>query len=134
MTLVDVGAIEEFPEGKARVIVVNDREIGVVRWHGHWFALRNICPHLGAPVCEGALWPKLSQPSVTGADLNVDADRPVLVCPWHKWEFEVHSGASVTGKERLKAYSIEIENGRVLLNLDRKRPRRVANADAGRDG
>lgn len=134
MTLVDVGAAEEFPDGKARVIVVNEREIGVVRWRDRWFAMRNICPHLGAPVCEGAMWPMLSEPELNGGDLTVDAERPVLMCPWHKWEFDVQTGQCVTGKERLKAYHVTIEKERVLVDLGARRPRPAAKADVGRGG
>jgi nitrite reductase/ring-hydroxylating ferredoxin subunit len=121
MALVDVGAVEDFPEGKVRVVTVQQREVGVVAWRGTWFAVRNICPHLGAPVCEGELWPMLSQDSVD-AELRVEHDRPLLMCPWHRWEFDVSTGACVTGRERLKTHAVQIEDGRVLVDAKAARP------------
>jgi nitrite reductase/ring-hydroxylating ferredoxin subunit len=117
MTLVDVGAVDEFMPDKLRIISVNDREVGVLSWQGRWYALRNICPHLGAPLCTGPVRPLLTQESVTSKDLTVELDRPVIMCPWHHWEFDIASGVSVTGRERVKTYRVEIEEGRVKLDL-----------------
>lgn len=117
MRYVDVGAVAEFPNGKIRIVTVDDREVGVVAWGDKWFALRNICPHLGAPLCRGPLRPFLTQESVTSSDLTVEHHRPVLMCPWHHWEFNLDSGISVTGKERVKTYPVLVESGRVKVEV-----------------
>ncbi len=123
MTLVYAGAIEDFPEGVLRIIFLDDREIGVLRWRGRWFALRNICPHLGGPVCAGAVRPLLTEGSGWSADLTVDPDRPVLTCPWHFWEFDLPTGDSITGRERIKTYPVRIDDGRVMIQMqNRERP------------
>ena len=114
---VDVGSVEDFPAGKVRVVTVDEREVGVVAWEGNWFALRNICPHLGAPLCSGPLRPLLTQESVASRDLTVERDRPVLMCPWHHWEFDLQTGMSVTGHERVKTYPVFVQDGRVKLEL-----------------
>jgi 3-phenylpropionate/trans-cinnamate dioxygenase ferredoxin subunit len=119
MSYVDVGAVEGFSDGKPRVVSVNAREIAIVLWGGKWYALRNICPHLGARVCEGPLRPLLHQPSVTDEDLTVDLDRPVIMCPWHHWEFDVTTGEALTGRERVKTYRVRVEGGRVKVEVER---------------
>jgi nitrite reductase/ring-hydroxylating ferredoxin subunit len=118
MGRVDVGAVEDFTEGKAHVVSVNAREIAIVPWEGRWYALRNICPHLGARVCEGPLTPLLHQPSVFDDDLTVDRDRPVVMCPWHHWEFDVTTGEALTGRERVKTYRVHVEDGRVQVEVE----------------
>jgi nitrite reductase/ring-hydroxylating ferredoxin subunit len=117
MSFVDVGAESEFPDGAIRVIEADGREIGVLRWNGRWLALRNICPHLGAPLCEGRLQPLLRAQSVWSDDLIVDPDRPVVLCPWHHWAFDIASGHEVTGAKRARTYSVTLSAGRVLVDL-----------------
>jgi nitrite reductase (NADH) small subunit len=57
-------------------------------------------------------------------DVRVDDERPVIVCPWHRWEFEVRTGRAVTGPERLKMYPVHVRDGRVLVDAETRRPSR----------
>src|SRR5690242_1236078 len=101
---VDVGEIEDFPEGKPKIVQLAGREVGVTRWRGEVFALRNICPHQYGPVCGGYAMPMVVG-DVNGV-LEVDDDRLVMVCPWHGWEFDARTGAAAWGKShyKLKTY------------------------------
>ena len=113
---VDVGEIEDFPEGKPKIVQLAGREVGVTRWRGEVFALRNICPHQYGPVCGGYAMPMVVG-DVNGV-LEVDDDRLVMVCPWHGWEFDARTGAAAWGKShyKLKTYPAKIEDGRVLVD------------------
>ena len=126
---VDVGAAEEFLEGKARIVTVEGRSIGVIRWRDEVYALRNICPHEYAPVCAGYTMPKILGDH--DGQLRVDDDTLVVVCPWHGWEFEARTGRAAWGKSnyKLKTYPTKIEDGRVLV--DPGRPRRAGGAEVG---
>jgi nitrite reductase/ring-hydroxylating ferredoxin subunit len=117
-TDIDVGPADEFPEGTVRILSVGGRDIGVLRWRDRWFALRNICPHLGGPVCSGPVQAYLTEDSAWSKDLTIDVDRPVLTCPWHHWQFDLNTGESVTGRERVKTYLVEISNGRVTVHIE----------------
>lgn len=114
MSLVDV---EELAEGVPHIVTVEDREVGVILWRDDVFAVRNICPHQFAPICRG-----YTMPMIVSDDCGmvaVDDDRPVLLCPWHSWEFDVRTGDVVVGESnyRLKTYPAMIENGLVLVDL-----------------
>jgi len=129
---VDVGAAEEFAEGRPRVIQLAGREIGVTLWQGEVFALRNICPHQYGPVCGGYAMPML----LGDADgvLEVDDDRLVIVCPWHGWEFDARTGRAAWGPSayRLKTFPARIEDGRVLVDAGPAQPAaKTAEAVAG---
>jgi nitrite reductase/ring-hydroxylating ferredoxin subunit len=117
VSLVDVGAVDDFPAGSVRVVLADGKEVGVLRWRDAWYALRNICPHLGAPLCSGVSRALLTQERAASEDLVVDVDRPVIECPWHHWEFDVRSGASLVGSERVKTYPVHVDEGRVLVDL-----------------
>lgn len=101
--------VGELPPGKRKIVAIHDREIGVFNLGGRYYALRNRCPHRGAPLCEGKL-----------IDL-VTAERPyapaneregeILRCPWHGWEFDITTGRSVClpDKVRAKSYPAGVE-------------------------
>jgi nitrite reductase/ring-hydroxylating ferredoxin subunit len=111
----DVGAVDQFEDAKMVVVVVGRREIGVVCWKDQFFAMRNICPHLGAPICGGRMIPFLSG-GASGDELDVDHSRLVMVCPWHRWEFDARTGHAITGRLRIKTYPTTVKDGRVLVD------------------
>jgi nitrite reductase (NADH) small subunit len=123
---VDVGAENEFQEGQAKVVAVEGRQIGVIRWRTEFYALRNICPHQFAPVCGGYTMPMLVGDH--DGHVSVDNDRLVVVCPWHGWEFEARTGraAGANSSHKLKTYPTKIEGGRIYVDVGR--PRRRADA------
>jgi nitrite reductase/ring-hydroxylating ferredoxin subunit len=102
-----------------RVVDAGGREVGVVLWRGRFYALRNICPHLGAPVCLGTVSPLLTEGSEPW-QLQVDETRLILACPQHRWEYDVATGASLLGNSRLKTYEVEVKDGRVLVEIGRR--------------
>jgi nitrite reductase (NADH) small subunit len=118
----DVGAeAAEFDRGRFRIVEVRGRSIGVVHSTAGWFAVRNRCPHQGAPLCAGR---------VTGTMLPGDPDRyrwamegQVVRCPWHGWEFDMQTGRSLFGvsKDRAATYPVEIRDGRVTVQLGAQR-------------
>ena len=119
----DVGAAADFEEGRARIIDIGGREIGVVLWQGRPYALRSRCPHMGAPLCAGVLGPRLvSQDPV--APMDADQSRPVFTCPWHGWAFDLMSGYAVFEKsdkkgprQRVPTYPATISGGRVFVEV-----------------
>jgi nitrite reductase (NADH) small subunit len=127
----DVGAEDEFSEAVIRVVQIENRDVGVVRWQGRWFALRNVCPHLGAPLCAGPLQSFLTAGDPSGEEITVDPGRPVLMCPWHRWEFDLSTGRSLSGRELVKTYPVHVEAGRVLVELGGSRRPAPAGADRG---
>lgn len=94
---------------------VEGREIGVIldRETGELYALRNRCPHYGAPLCKGSVRPRLK-----GAPGRYELDtQRVLHCPWHGWQFDLVSGRSADdSKMRVAVYDARIESGRVLVS------------------
>ena len=101
-----VGPLGDFPVGKFRIVSIDGVEIGIVRLAGGALhAVRNRCPHKGAPVCKGILggtWP----PSAVG-ELAFERDGEVLVCPWHGYEYDIKTGECVGDRRlRLRKYDV----------------------------
>lgn len=85
--------VSEVPAGESTIVEVDGLSVGIFNIEGEFFALNNVCPHQLAPLCEG---------EVTG---TVTASKPgeyvweregrVIRCPWHHWEFDIRTDASV---------------------------------------
>jgi 3-phenylpropionate/trans-cinnamate dioxygenase ferredoxin subunit len=116
---VDVGAVDAFLDGQARRVEVEGRGLVVVRRGAGFYALRDICPHQGARLSDGrVMGTTLECPP--GAEIVLGREGEILSCPWHGWEFDVCTGRSLFGPEkvRVRAYSVGVESGRVLVELD----------------
>jgi nitrite reductase (NADH) small subunit len=113
----DVGAPSDFPEGECRILVVEGLEIGIYNIEGRFYAIRNLCPHRGAPVCKGELRGTML-PSEPGEYVPAMAGQ-VLHCPWHQWEFDLATGRTLFGtdKRRLITYAVTTQGGRMLISV-----------------
>jgi 3-phenylpropionate/trans-cinnamate dioxygenase ferredoxin subunit len=111
-----VASAAELSPGTTIVVEVAGRSIGVIRTvEGSVYALRNACPHHGAPLCLGR---------VTGIMLasgpqeyEYEAEQTVVRCPWHGYPFRLMDGRCATRPDslRVKTYRVEIEDGDVAL-------------------
>ena len=115
-----VGAVDEFAVGAWKLVHVDGRELGVYNRGDRLFAVRNRCPHEGAPLCLEALRGTMV-PSAPGTYTSGLEGR-VLTCPWHGWEFDIETGKMVfgTGEARLRRYPVEIEDRAVFVVLDER--------------
>jgi nitrite reductase (NADH) small subunit len=113
----DVGAETDFELDRCRVFEIRGRSIGVVRSVAGWFAIRNRCPHQGAPLCAG----KVTGTMLPGApdQLEWAMDGQVVRCPWHGWEFDLDSGRALfsISKDRAATYPVQVSDGRVTVLL-----------------
>lgn len=123
MSRVDIGAVEEFPDRTMRIIEADGFELGVLRWGDEIFAVRNQCPHQGAPLCRGFLQTQLTaQVADEGVELAAEPSEPVILCSWHRWEFSMRTGESVWDPNyKVKRYPVAVADGRVLVETRRSR-------------
>jgi Fe-S cluster biogenesis protein NfuA/nitrite reductase/ring-hydroxylating ferredoxin subunit len=76
---VDVGRLDELPEGGKKVVEVADRSVLILKLGGEPYAFVNVCPAAGGRL------------SMDGARLTDS----VLVCPWHNCAYDARSGKRV---------------------------------------
>ena len=108
----DLAALAQLERDGRVVAQVGGREVGVVRdpKSGDLWALRNRCPHHGAPLCLGVV--KAREAGVPGSyEVSL---RRVLRCPWHGWEFDPQSGRCLDEPAmRVATYPVRVNEGRV---------------------
>jgi nitrite reductase/ring-hydroxylating ferredoxin subunit len=104
-----VARAEEIPPGARKIVEIGGRSIGVFNLDGHYYALRNRCPHQGGPICSGFLFGALR--SQRPGDYEYSDPGGIIRCPWHGWEFDVKTGRSWfdPARQRVRAYPASVE-------------------------
>jgi nitrite reductase/ring-hydroxylating ferredoxin subunit len=101
-----VAPTSDLPPGARRIIEVEGRSIGVFNIGGRFYALRNTCPHQGAPLCLGSIGGTMVE-SKPGEYLWA-REGEILRCPWHGWEFDITNGQSVFNPHRTRVRSYQV--------------------------
>lgn len=108
---------EQLPPGSRKIVDVGGRSIGVFNVGGKLFAIRNSCPHQGAPLCEG---------TIGGTMLPSDPHKYVyglenrlLRCPWHGWEIDILTGRPKWngGSGRARTYRAAVVQGNIVIDV-----------------
>jgi len=109
-----VGPSDAMREMDRSFVKCGDVEVCVFRSRGGaLFAIENVCPHQGGPVCEGRLSGTLVWDDENDR-IEWTLDGAILTCPWHGVEFDVSSGAALGGIDmRLRRRQIT-DDGRDL--------------------
>lgn len=104
---IDVGHVDELPEGRVKSVTAGARSICLSHFDGQWAAMDNRCPHQGGPLGEGSI------------ERGID-DKCWIRCPWHGWDFDPLTGKPPGGHEDSgqDLFPVEIRDGRVLVGLE----------------
>ncbi len=108
-----VGRASEIPPGSRKLVEVGRRSIGVFNVEGEYYALRNSCPHQGAPLCLGSVQGTFEESNP--GEYVWGREGRILRCPWHGWEFDLTTGQSVFNphRTRVRSYAVTIEDSAV---------------------
>ena len=110
-----VCASDDLPDGTMRRATVGRRALLFVRRGETIYALRDVCPHQGAPLSAGIL----SCARKAGEVGQHEADDPHLIvrCPWHNWEIDVAQGTTGHDPQQqcVATYAAGIRNGQVYV-------------------
>ena len=99
MAWIDVADRSALGAAGRLVVRVEGRQILLVDTEQGLFATANRCPHEGYPLSEGTL---------AGC---------TLTCNWHNWKFDLASGETLVGGDKLARYPLRVEAGRIRLDL-----------------
>ena len=111
-----VCTVDELPPGERKLIDLGGRSIGVFNVAGTYRAIRNACPHHGAPLCLGS--PSLLMLASDPYEYVLSDDHWILRCPWHGYEFDLETGRTVFDPDelRVKVYPVTVEDGQVVVH------------------
>src|SRR5262245_42053405 len=67
--------ISDVVEGEGKTVSVNNKLIALFRVGAQFFAIDDVCPHMGAPLSNGCV------------------ENGIVTCSWHAWRFRLADGA-----------------------------------------
>ena len=98
---VKAAEITEVQPGDCLGVKVEGVFIGIYNIDGNYYAMNNICPHLGGVLTYGFF------------------DDNVVTCPLHMWEFDVQTGKCLwPEQEKLPTYPVKIEGNDILVDVN----------------
>ncbi len=97
---VAVADIETLRERGAMVVKQGGKQIALFHTDKGIYACNNRCPHEGFPLSEGTL-----------------SHDCLLTCNWHNWKFDLESGETLVGGDRLRRYPVRLAEGKVWLDV-----------------
>lgn len=93
-----IGSVDDFQEGVGKAVPVDGRMVAVFRRGDQFFAIDDLCPHMGASLAEGHL------------------DGHTVSCPWHGWRFCIRDGTwEDNPRVNVDAFEIRVVDGQVQV-------------------
>jgi nitrite reductase (NADH) small subunit len=95
---VRVASRDDVPDGRAKMVKANGKEIALFNADGRFYAIDNSCRHRGGPLADGDIYGTR------------------VVCPWHGWEYDF-----ITGKNpddpgvSVACYRVKVEGDEILV-------------------
>lgn len=86
---ITVARVGDIVEGQGGSFAVGDRMVAVFNQGGDYFAIDDLCPHMGASLGAGEM------------------TNGIVTCPWHAWRFRICDGTWCENT-RLKIDSFDV--------------------------
>jgi nitrite reductase (NADH) small subunit len=93
--------VEEVHDGEGKVIAIGQKLIALFLVNGQYFAIDDVCPHMGASLSGG----------------HVEAG--IVTCPWHAWRFRISDGAWADNPRiKIGCYPVRVAGDEIQIQID----------------
>ena len=90
----------DLPEGEGKTVEVGGKLIAVFWTEGKYYAIDDVCPHMGASLSGGYV------------------GNGVVTCPWHAWRFRLADGAwADCPRLKIGCYPVRVEGDLVQVEV-----------------
>jgi nitrite reductase/ring-hydroxylating ferredoxin subunit len=96
---VKVAESNEIKPSGMKAVEVAGEQVCIVNIEGNYYAIGNVCTHMGGPLNEGTL---------EGFEVE---------CPWHGSKFDVRSGQPTKppAREPVSSYEVKVQDSNILV-------------------
>jgi len=96
---VKVADTKDIPSSQMKAVEVSGEKICLANVGGKYYAICNVCTHVGGPLAEGTL---------EGYEVE---------CPWHGSKFDVRTGEVARGPARRPdpIYELKVDGNNILI-------------------
>jgi nitrite reductase (NADH) small subunit len=103
---VSVAKVGDIPAGEGATFTVSGRLVAVFFVDGQYFAIDDLCPHMGASLGAGHV------------------ESGVVTCPWHAWRFSVCDGTWCDNpKLKIDRFEVRVQGDEIQVCAPPKSPR-----------
>jgi len=96
-----VGKVGDFEEGRGQAFAVDGRMVAVFKRNGEFFAIDDLCPHMGASLAEGHL------------------EGETVTCPWHAWRFCIKDGTwEDNPRVKVESFAVRVVDDEVQVKTN----------------
>lgn len=101
---VKVAETKDIQPSQMIAVDVNGEKVCLSKVNGKYYAIGNICTHMGGPLAEGKL------------------EGYIVQCPWHGSRFDIRSGEVVRppATRPEPTYEVKIENNNILIKKQKE--------------
>jgi nitrite reductase (NADH) small subunit/3-phenylpropionate/trans-cinnamate dioxygenase ferredoxin subunit len=95
--------VGELADGEGRTVEVGRKLVAVFREGDRYFAIDDLCPHMGASLSGGYV------------------ENGVVTCPWHAWRFRLADGAwADCPRIKIGCYPVRVEGDEVQVQVEER--------------
>jgi len=106
LDFVPVAKVGSIVEGEGESFLIGEQMVAVFLHEGEYFAINDLCPHMGASLGAGCL-----------------DEEGAVTCPWHAWRFDVRDGAWRDNPTlRTDVYDVRVEGDEIQVRLGEPHP------------
>lgn len=92
--------VSELKEGESKPVCVGAKVVALFCRDGQYFAIDDVCPHMGASLSEG----------------NLEGD--IVTCSWHGWRYRITDGAWADNpRVKTGCYPVRVVGDEVQVEL-----------------
>src|SRR5207249_10750314 len=96
--IVTVARVGDIADGEALTVVGPGKAVSVFRDGEGYFAIDDVCPHMGASLAGGFV------------------ENGIVTCPWHYWRFRLADGAWADNpKIKIGCYPVRVEGDAIQV-------------------
>jgi nitrite reductase (NADH) small subunit len=111
----------ELRHGAKKTVTIDGKSISIFNVQGEFYALRDVCPHQGAPLGKGKIV-GIHECGENLDDIRLVKQGEVIRCPWHGWEFDIKTGQSIFDPQGcfLKTYAVSLDKeqeGAIIIHI-----------------
>ena len=99
---IKIGETKDIQPSQMKAVDVSGERVCVANVEGKYYAIGNVCTHVGGPLAEGKL---------EGFEVE---------CPWHGSKFDVRTGKVVRppAMREEPTYEVTVEDNNVLIKIE----------------
>jgi nitrite reductase (NADH) small subunit len=87
-------------EGEGKTVEVNGKLIALFRTGGQYYAIDDMCPHMGASLADGCV------------------ENGIVTCSWHAWRFRLSDGAWADNPRiKIGCFPVRVEGDEVQVQV-----------------